>query len=102
MLVCELLGPTGMVKDARFRVGLYMQELGFLYPTRTHMADETYILLGGSSYWGTYDNIPVKHETGAIIHHPSMIPHHNLTKTKPMIATWRWSGDISFDTYRTA
>ena len=99
MQACELLGPTGMIKHNDFRVGIYIQDPHFDYPTRTHSAEETYIALGGVGYWGTNGKKPVRKQTGDIIYHPSMIEHQNITKAEPMIAAWRWSGDISYDNY---
>jgi hypothetical protein len=99
MLVNELIGPTGQFPHADIRVGLYVQCPGFHYGLRTHPAEETYILLGGRSAWATGADAPSPRATGAIIHHPSMIPHQTLTTDAPLIAAWRWSGDISFDGY---
>lgn len=101
MIACELLGPDGMVANDQFRVGLYIQLPNLNYTTRTHAAEETYIALGGVGFWGINNEMSMHRKTGDIIHHPSMIPHHNLTKEQPMIAAWRWSGDISFDHYYT-
>ncbi|MDU8928975.1 dimethylsulfonioproprionate lyase family protein [Alisedimentitalea sp. MJ-SS2] len=99
MLVNELIGPTGQFYHPTVRVGLYVQQAGFHYGLRTHPAEETYILLGGRSLWGTGDDAPVQRHTGEIIHHPSVIPHQTLTRDAPLIATWRWSGDIAYDGY---
>jgi hypothetical protein len=101
MMACELLGPNGMIKHTDFRVGLYVQDPNFNYSTRTHAAEETYIALGGVGYWGTKGAEPTRKSTGDIIFHPSMIEHQNITKDDPMIAVWRWSGDISYDNYYT-
>jgi hypothetical protein len=101
MMACELLGPNGMIKHTDFRVGLYVQDPHFHYSTRTHTAEETYIALGGVGYWSTEVSEPTRKSTGDIMFHPSMIEHQNLTKDDPMIAVWRWSGDISYDNYYT-
>lgn len=99
MLVNELLGPTGQFYHPSVRVGLYVQKAGFHYGLRTHPAEETYILLGGHSAWATGGDHPSVRRTGEIIHHPSMIAHQTLTTRHPLIAVWRWSGDIAFEGY---
>lgn len=99
MLVNELLGPTGQFHHPELRVGLYVQKAGFHYGLRTHPAEETYILLGGRSCWATGQDAPVPRRTGEILHHPSMIPHQTLTREAPVIATWRWSGDVAYEGY---
>lgn len=102
MLACELLGPDGMMKHPDIRVGLYVQEPDFDYASHAHAAQETYIALGGVGYWGVNYEKPNRRITGDVMYHPTMITHQNLTKADPMIATWRWSGDISFDNYYTS
>jgi hypothetical protein len=101
MRAIELIGPGGMINSGALRVGLYVQLPSFDYATRQHQAEETYITLGGESWWGAHNQEPSKRRTGEIIFHPSMIPHQNLTHEQPLIAAWRWSGNISMDEYYT-
>ena len=102
MLVTELLGPNGMVHHDAVRVGLFVQCPHLDYPTRTHGAEETYIILGGEAYWGTHDRDPVRRAAGDVVFHPSDIPHRSRTFDKPTIAAWRWSGDIRYEAYSCA
>jgi hypothetical protein len=99
MLVNELLGPSGQFYHPELRIGLYVQCAGFHYGLRAHPAEETYILLGGRSAWATGAKPFRGRKTGEVIFHPSMIPHQTLTRQCPLIATWRWSGEIGFDGY---
>lgn len=99
MLVNELLGPSGQFFHPEIRVGLFVQQAGFHYGLRTHPAEETYILLGGSSHWATGGDAPTRRHTGETVFHPAMIPHQTLTTESPFIATWRWSGDIAYEGY---
>ena len=99
MLMNELLGPSGQFFHPTLRVGLFVQAPDFHYGLRTHPAEETYILLGGTSFWATGADAPAPRQTGEIIHHPSTIPHQTLTRESPFIAAWRWSGDIAYEGY---
>jgi hypothetical protein len=99
MLMNELIGPSGQVFHPDIRVGLFVQAPDFHYGLRTHPAEETYILLGGGSFWATGTDAPSPRLTGEVIHHPSMIRHQTLTRDAPFIAAWRWSGDIAYDGY---
>jgi len=99
MRAAELLGPNGQFYHPSLRVGLYVQLPNFDYTTRRHSAEETYVQLGGKGWWGTHNDQPRQRKTGEIIFHPSMIPHQNVTFNDPMIATWRWSGDIDYAKY---
>jgi len=99
MLVAELLGPSGMVPHEEIRVGLFVQCPHLDYTTRTHSAEETYIILAGEAYWGTHENRPVRRGAGDIVFHPSFIPHRSRTYDRPTIAAWRWSGDIRYEAY---
>ena len=99
MLMNELLSPSGQFHHPSVRAGLFVQAADFHYGLRTHPAEETYILLGGSSFWATGHDAPTPRYTGEIIHHPVMIPHQTLTRDAPFIAVWRWSGDIAYEGY---
>ena len=59
-----------MLPHATVRVGLFMQSVGLDYVTRTHPAEETFIMLGGSGYWTCDGSAPTLAHAGAIIHHP--------------------------------
>ncbi|MEX3010994.1 dimethylsulfonioproprionate lyase family protein [Hoeflea sp. TYP-13] len=99
MLVCELIGPTGMIRRESARVGLFVQCPNLEYATRKHGAEETYIILGGEAYWSKGGSEPVLKKAGDVVFHPSYMPHTNRTADKPTIATWRWSGDIRYEAY---
>ena len=96
----ELIGPDGMVHHATVRVGLFMQTARLDYVTRTHPAEETFIMLGGSGYWTCNGSAPTLAHAGAIIHHPSGAPHATVTRAEPLIAAWRWTGDIRMEGYQ--
>ncbi len=99
MLTAELIGPTGMIPCAQLRMGLFMQSPHVDYVTRRHLAEETFIMLGGTGYWSTHGGRLSPAGAGDIIFHPSMTPHATVTKAEPLIAAWRWSGDISWGGY---
>ncbi len=102
MLVCELVGPDGMVFHERVRVGLFVQFPHLLYSTRTHSAEETYVILGGEGFWSSAGGQPALKKAGDIVFHPSWAPHRSETRHLPTIAAWRWSGDIRYESYARA
>ena len=99
MATCELIGPHGMIHHDTVRVGLFAQSAGLDYVTRTHAAEETFIMLGGEGHWTCNGAEATRQTSGAIIHHPSNAPHASITKSRPLIAAWRWTGDIAYETY---
>ena len=99
MLTAEILGPTGMVFHPNVRIGLFMQSANVDYVTRIHAAEETFVMLSGTGYWAQNGEEPVQRRAGDIIHHPSNMSHSTVTKNEPLIAAWRWGGDISIDEY---
>ena len=101
-MAVEVIGPDGMIKHPDIRVGVYVQDPNFDYPARKHAAEETYIMIAGEGFWSVNHERPRQKQVGEVIHHPSMIAHQNLTRDIPMVAFWRWSGDISFDHYYQA
>lgn len=99
MATTELIGPDGMIFHPTVRVGLFMQLPELDYVTRTHRAEETFVKLGGAADWTCNSASAQRREAGAYIHHPSNAPHASVTKSDPLIAAWRWTGDIGYDGY---
>jgi len=95
----ELVGPDGMIFSEHLRVGLFVQAANVDYVARVHGAEETLIVLGGKGYWQVGDQKAAQLVAGDTSHHASMTPHRSLTTDSPVIAAWRWSGDIGYDTY---
>lgn len=102
MLTAEIIGPTGMIPCATLRAGLFMQARNVAYTTRSHAAEETYIALTNTGRWSLNHAEPAPREAGEIIFHPSMAPHATFTDDQPLLAIWRWSGDIGWDSYAMA
>mmetsp|Transcript_31147 Transcript_31147/g.52077 ORF Transcript_31147/g.52077 Transcript_31147/m.52077 type:complete len:205 (-) Transcript_31147:147-761(-) len=101
MIQVELIGPDGVIKTPRVRVGLWMQSAGMDYTTHHHAAEETFYIIAGRAHWSTYDaGETVLHGVGEFVHHPSMTPHASLTDPDSILfAVWRWSGDLSIEQY---
>ena len=99
-LVLELIGPQGMIPSDRVAAGLYVQERGRYYRLHAHAAEETYVTLGGTAMWTAGDQPPRCRGAGAWIHHPPWCPHATRTGAEPLLAAWRWSGDLRAETYR--
>lgn len=99
MATSELIGPNGMLFHPSVRVGLFMQAPNLNYVTRIHLAEETFVMLGGNGYWTCNGSEPERKEAGAYIFHPSNAPHTSITRDEPLIAAWRWTGDIAYEGY---
>ena len=99
MMQTELVGPDGIFPHDGVRVGLWLQSAGLDYVTRAHAAEETFVILGGHALWSMNHGPAVRQEAGAVIHHPSLTPHSDCTTNDPLLAAWRWSGDISIEQY---
>lgn len=98
--VAALLGPGALVEVPDLRGGLFMQRAGLFYPLHAHNAEETYAMLAGEGEWTLEGHAPVLHGAGALIHHPSNAGHATRTRARPLLAAWRWSGDIDTTSYR--
>lgn len=99
IVTCELIGRNGMYFHPTVRVGLFAQTAQTDYVTRQHLAEETFVMLGGQGFWQAGDGPSETKKSGDIIHHPSMMPHASVTTTSPFIAAWRWTGEIGYDGY---
>ena len=94
-----LMGPGCLIEHSSLRAGLFIQNPKSYYPLHNHDAVETYIMIEGVGYW-TRGDTTARHSVGDVIHHPSRMLHAFRTLEKPLVALWRWSGDIDADTYR--
>ena len=98
--VVSLIGPGAMVEAEGVRSGLFMQVADTYYPLHGHAAEETYVMLAGRGQWTLEGRRPAWRRPGAHIHHPAGMGHATRTGPRPLVATWRWSGDIGLESYR--
>jgi quercetin dioxygenase-like cupin family protein len=97
--VVTLLSPEGPIHSPDLRFGLFYQAPGIYYPLHAHEAEETYTLLSGQADWQAGDR-RFSLSPGQTSHHPPNLPHAMRAGPEGFLAMWRWSGDISFDSYR--
>ncbi|MEM6550443.1 MAG: dimethylsulfonioproprionate lyase family protein [Pseudomonadota bacterium] len=101
MQTAYLLGPeASAVWDSTVRVGLFLQSAGLDYPARCHSAEETFFILSGTAQWQVGEDPPCSCPPGSYVHHPSYVPHATVTRAEPVLAAWRWTGDIRFENYQ--
>ena len=100
MAVCEIIGPTGQIKQETVRAGLLFQAPTITYPRHSHAAEEIYFPLTGSVDWQTDNAIWCQHEAGSFIHHLPYQPHAIRTGKIPLLTIWGWTGDIAAHSYR--
>lgn len=99
MMQAELIGPDGIFRHDHVRTGLWLQAPDLAYTTRHHPAEETFFILGGHADWQASDTPQHRAGIGAQIFHPSHVPHSDCTTNAPLLAAWRWTGDISIEQY---
>lgn len=99
MFTAELVGPDGAFHDDRVRVGLFVQPAGLVYGLRAHAAEETFLTLAGRALWSRGEAARWI-GPGRTVHHPAGVPHGTVTTRWPMLAAWRWSGEIGWSGYR--
>jgi|TARA_B110000967_G_C18735834_1_gene485032 mannose-6-phosphate isomerase-like protein (cupin superfamily) len=97
--VVSLMGPGQFIEHDFLRAGLYMQTPNSYYQLHHHEAAETYIILHGRAEWTAGDVIG-NYGPNKIIHHTPYMPHAFQTFKAPLLAFWRWSGNIDVDTYK--
>jgi len=95
----ELLGPDGLVKSDKIRLGLYGMLPNAEYGIRTHPAEEIYIMLAGEVDWIRGHMPYTPHLPNERSYHPSMMPHASRTRSAPFMSVYSWRGDISTDEY---
>ena len=97
--VVTLLSPEGPLHAPDIRFGLFYQAPAIYYPLHAHEAEETYTILAGSADWQAGER-RFSLTPGQSSHHPPNLPHAMRAGRDGFLALWRWSGDISFDSYR--
>ena len=95
----ELLGPSGLVKSNKVRLGLYGMMPNAEYGLRTHLAEEIYIMLAGTVDWKRSQAPYKRHFPGDRSYHPSMMPHSNRTQREAFMSVYAWHGNISTESY---
>lgn len=98
----ELVGPDGAVRVDDVRVGLLHCDAAVDYPRSAHAGEETYLVLSGTALWSVGEDAPVAHPPGALVHHPSWVPHARRTLDEPFLGAWRWSGELDLSTFALA
>lgn len=97
----ELLGPNGMIKFERIRIGLFFQRADTNYPNHHHASEELYYIISGRAIWSNDSTkMPGVKEPGEFVHHQSWEPHRMQTNAEPLLAMWCWTGDIRFNQYK--
>lgn len=95
----ELLGPDGLIKSDRIRMGLYGMLPNAEYGIRTHPAEEIFIMLAGEVDWKRAEAPYLLHLPGGRSHHSSMMPHASRTREFAFFSVYAWHGDISTNQY---
>ncbi len=95
----ELLGPDGLIRSNKVRLGLYGMKPNSEYGLRTHPAEELYIMLAGDSDWKRGNEPYITHQPGERSYHPSMMPHASRTRKEAFFSVYAWYGDISTENY---
>ncbi|WP_299052345.1 dimethylsulfonioproprionate lyase family protein [uncultured Nocardioides sp.] len=94
-----LVGPPdgGTASDTRTAVSVGLLLLGrdVHYPPHHHPADEVYVPLGDAD-WLDDDATTYRARPGGIpLHHRPWQPHAMRTGSRPLLAVYLWSGDVT-------
>jgi quercetin dioxygenase-like cupin family protein len=94
-------GPAALVEHATLALGVLLLGPGAHYPLHHHPATEIYVPLNTAEWWRGEG--PWREEApGAVILHPSGVPHATRTSGEPLLAVYLWSGDLETHARLTA
>jgi mannose-6-phosphate isomerase-like protein (cupin superfamily) len=93
----QLYGLGGNVPFAsnQVAIGFSLHAPGSFYPPHQHAAAEFYGVLTGAGRWQYENHAPQVQPPGALIHHPSHLPHAMQAETEPMLLVWAWLGNLA-------
>jgi len=91
----EIIGPRGPIPDQKLACGFLLLGPGVTYPDHHHTAEELYIVISGTAAWRRGDENWYEKPPGAVIHHPSNMPHAMRTAEESLLAVYFWrDGDL--------
>lgn len=94
---CNLLGWEGFAARDSLACGFLLLGPGLHYPDHAHPAEEVYCPLTDDSEWSR-DRGPFEGRSrGALIHHPSWMPHATRVGRTPLLALYFWRGELGGD-----
>ena len=91
----QIIGPGGIRRSDRLRLGLTLIAPGTHYPPHAHPAVETYLVIAGTAFWRLGEAPAAAQPPGALILHPSGAAHAMQTGAEPLLAIWSWRGDVT-------
>ena len=92
----QLVGPNGPYVNDQVRLGVSYQGPGLSYLGHHHVAQELYVVLGGSSLWWT-DSEPQFVFRNVSFHASNA--HHAMSTpaSEPGLFFWSWTGDVELE-----
>ncbi|MFO1055737.1 MAG: dimethylsulfonioproprionate lyase family protein [Dongiaceae bacterium] len=90
----QIVGPAGLLRSERLRVGLTLIAPGTDYPAHAHPAVETYLVVSGAALWRLGEQPSRVEPPGSLIFHPGGMAHAMRTWGEPLLAVYSWSGDV--------
>lgn len=92
----ELIGERGPIVSEKIAVGFLLLGPEATYPSHSHDAEEIYLALSGAAAWRRGAEPWRDGPGGALIHHPSRLPHAMRTGAAPLLALYAWrAGDLA-------
>ena len=88
-------GPPAFVESPGLALGLLLLGPGTHYPAHAHPAEELYFPLSGDGEWQTAESAWRREPAGAVIHHPSGVPHATRAGKTPLLAIYLWRGALA-------
>ncbi len=90
----EIVGPRRLFRSANTRVGLLLMAPSILYPEHSHPAEEVYHVVSGTAEWWQQGEEWAAKPPGAVVHHPSGLPHATRTASEALLAVYCWRGPV--------
>ena len=90
----ETIGPSGLARSDRIRLGLILLGPSTFYPGHHHPAVEVYHILAGTADWQLGKGPFIPRKPGEFILHPSNVAHATRTHDEPLLALFGWHGEV--------
>ncbi|MET1028094.1 MAG: dimethylsulfonioproprionate lyase family protein [Dongiaceae bacterium] len=95
----EICGELGLIPTPDLKLGVLVLGPDTCYPAHQHPAEEIYLPLHAAFWQRGDEEVAAKswqtRPAGAVIHHPSQMPHATRTGDSVLAAIYLWRGELA-------
>ena len=92
--ITMIIGEGGLLQSDKVMSGFSLQGRDTYYPSHSHLAEESYWIIGGSGDWRVGSNPWFAVQAGDSVYHEPHARHAMQTNDQAMLTVWLWTSDL--------